>query len=319
MNWFKENKGLSAVLGVILLMAIALGYLLFAEKSKHDAALDAYNDKVARLTQLRSLAPFRNQENLESLQAQRSEYNKIISDLQTSLVNKQGEIKPVDPAAFQNRLRASVTATIAHARKKGVGIPEKFFLGFDKYEATLPSNEIAGILDWQLTVIEKLVEAIIDLKVVSIGEIVRVPIPGEEGASPPVAPAATPPPGGQRPGKEPPATPLLVKYPFEISVKGFQNSIQTILNQLLATDQFLIVRAIRIENEQLNGPPRGVAAETGGATADATPPEAGAAAAVAAAAAKIIVGSEQIEAKMIIDLVYFTPLPDSGSSKVSAQ
>ncbi|HEY5894303.1 MAG TPA: Amuc_1100 family pilus-like protein [Chthoniobacterales bacterium] len=315
MNWFKENKGLAALLGVILLLAFALCYLLFSEKSKHDAALETYSSRVASLAQLRSLAPFRNQENLKNLQAQQAEFSKAISNLRVSLVNKQGEIKPVDPAAFQNRLRAAVTATISRAKTKGVALPEKFFLGFDKYDASLPANEIAGVLDWQLTVIEKLVESIIDLKVAFIGDIVRVPVPGEEGSAPANLPPEPQYAAGVRPEKEPSAGPLLVKYPFEISVKGYQNSIQTILNQLLTTDQFLVVRAIRVENEQLNGPLRGGAAEVGGAT----PPIEAPSQPGTAAAAKIIVGSEQVDATLIIDLVYFTPAPNAEVSPTPAQ
>jgi hypothetical protein len=173
-----------------------------------------------------------------------------------------------------------VSKTFAQAAQRGVALPEKFYLGFEKYENELPPNNVTALLNWQLTVVETVINRLIDLKVSAITAILRPPLPGE----------LTP----EVPAKE---VPLLKKYPFEVVFTGYPGHLQSILNDLGSLPHFTVVRALRIENEQVKSPARGGAAATGADILAAPEP----------AVDKIIIGKERVTASLIIDLVQFTP------------
>lgn len=283
MNWFAENKIFSSLLAIIVMGILGLGYLTFAESGKYTEAVTAYQSGMDKLTELRSRVPFRNADNFKKKQEQVASYKQLTDSLHADLIQKQGTITAIDPSAFQGRLRESVSKTIEHANQRGVKLPPKFYLGFETYENQLPRNDITGLLSWQLTAVEAVVNRLIDLKVTEITQpIFRSPLPGELNPEPP--------------SKE---VPLLKKYPFVITFLGYPSNVQSILNDLVSLPQFTIARAVRIENEQLKGPLRaGAGAATGDSGAATT--------AAAPAIDTIIIGKEKVTTSIIIDLVQFT-------------
>lgn len=287
MNWFTENKIFASLLVVITLAVLAFGYLTFAERGKYSDATEAYRSGMEKLADLRGRAPYRNADNLKKIQDQVGNYIELTHGLQADLIQHQGEIAAVEPAVFQGRLRESVSKTIEHATQRGVELPAKFYLGFEKYESELPRNDITGLLNWQLSAVEAVVNRLIDLKVSKITNVLRPTLPGELNPEPV--------------SKE---IPLLKKYPFEIVFLGYAGNVQSILNDLNNFPQFTIVRALRIENEQLKSPPRVEAPPSGEALPLGSDPTA---AAAELAVDKIIIGKEKVTASMIIDLVQFTP------------
>ncbi|HEX8372462.1 MAG TPA: Amuc_1100 family pilus-like protein [Chthoniobacterales bacterium] len=279
MNWFTENKVFSSFLVVIALAALALGYLTFSESGRKSEAVAAYDASMEKLTRLRGLAPYRNVENLQKIKDQVANYRGLTDSLHAELIKGQGEIIEIEPSAFQVRLRDSVSKTVEKASQRGVELPPKFYLGFEKYESELPRNDITGLLSWQLTAVETVVNRLIDLKVTKIEPVLRPLLPGEANPEAPSKQAS-----------------LLQKYPFQVVFQGTPGNLQSILNELASSPQFTITRALRVENEQLQGPPQGVAAPAGDPSAPAQP-----------AVDRIIIGKEKITANVVVDLVQFTP------------
>ena len=279
MNWFSENKIFSSILVVLVLGVLALGYLTFSESGKYNEAATTYQSSMEKLTQQRGLAPYRNAENLKKIQDQVANYKGLTDDLRAELLKRQGAIALMEPAVFQARLRESVSKTVAHATQRGVELPPKFYLGFEKYENELPRNDVTGLLNWQLNAVESIVNRLIDLKVSKIDSILRAPLPGEINVEPL--------------SKE---IPLLKKYPFEIGFLGYPGNLQAILNDLDSLPEFTVTRAVRTQNEVLKGP-----AKTGALTPTTDPT-----AIPKIAVDEIIIGKEKITANIIIDLVQFT-------------
>ncbi len=280
MNWFTENKIFSSFLVVIALATLVLGYLTFAESGKYAEAGQNYQTGMAKLSTLRSLTPYRNGENLKKVQAQVNEYKAQTNSLHSDLIQRQGEIAPMEPSAFQGHLRELVSKTIDHATQRGVELPPKFYLGFERYESELPRNDVTGLLNWQLTAVNAVVNRLIELKITRINNILRSALPGELAA--------------ETPSKE---VPLFKKYPFEVVFAGYPSHVQTILNDLDGFPQFTIARALKIENEQLKSPLRAVAPVTSGDPGATPEPPLD----------KIILGKERVTASIIVDLVQFTP------------
>ena len=281
MIWFAENKIFASLLIILGLACAALGYLTLGEKGRYAEALQSYQTGMEKLSRLRGLAPYRNAENLAKVQDQVKNYKELTLGIQSDLVTRQGPIAVMEPAVFQGRLRDLVSRVIEHATQRGVTLPEKFYLGFEKYENELPRNDITGILNWQLDTVQAVVNRLIDLKVSQIVSIQRPPLPGEITS--------------EAPSKE---VPLLKKYPFEIVFTGYPGNVQSILNDLGSFPQFTIVRALRIENDALKSPLRGgTTAAAGSEIAAVAEP----------AIDKIIFGKENVTTSLIIDLVQFTP------------
>ena len=300
MNWFSENKVFSSFLVLIGLAAAALAYFTFSARSAYNTAVESYQGSVLTLTALRGKAPFRNQENLTKIREQVESYKSLNESLRDDIMQRQGAIPAVEPATFQARLREAVSRIVKLAGQRNVALPEKFYLGFDRYENELPGNEVAGLLSWQLDAIESVVTRLIDLKATSIATIIRSPLPGEAGAPAAVAPAR---PAG--PGAAITAEPLLIKYPFQVVFQGYPGQAQNILNEVTAHPRFMIIRAVKIENEALTTPVRG------SLTAESTPAAPAADGITPTPEAvtfdKVILGKEKITTSMIIDLVQFTP------------
>ncbi len=281
MNWFADNKLFSGSLAAIVLAILALGFLAFSGSGQYTEAEAAYQAGMTKLTQLRSIAPYRDAGNLKKRQEQVATYRELTDGLHKDLIEKQGVIDPMEPSAFQTRLRELVSKTVEHATNRGVELPPKFYLGFETYESQLPRNDVTGLLNWQLTAVNSVITRLIDLKVAKINSVVRAPLPGEITA--------------EEKAKE---APLLKKYPFFVSFTGYPGNLQATLNDLVSFPQFTIARAVRVENEQLKSPAQGGAVP--GTEAVATEP----------ATDRIVIGKEKITATIVIDLVHFTPKPD---------
>ncbi|PWU09101.1 MAG: hypothetical protein C5B47_03885 [Verrucomicrobia bacterium] len=83
--------------------------------------------------------------------------------------------QPTTPQLFQDKLRERVSTIIAKASGANVGFPPNFYLGFDAYRATLPSQRMTSQLDRELEVIFTLVSQLIDLRVLDILRLYRFP------------------------------------------------------------------------------------------------------------------------------------------------
>ena len=265
MNWVRENRFLSAFLGVMLAGVGALGYLLFSAYGDFSEVSGQYEKQAAELRRLQSLTPYPDEENVRKLEEQKDDFIARIGSLQTSLAAMEFPREPLTPEQFQDKLRASVSATQEKAKQGGIKLPDKFYLGFDQYQAVPPKTAAATPLGWQLKAIELAVNQMLDSKIDSLTAITRAPLP-EEGEAKSGRPDA-----GVAKGTAPKAAaPLAVAYPFSVSFVADQSRFRKILNDLASTSkQFFIVRSLGVKNENEKGPPRSeaVAADT-----TATPP-----------------------------------------------
>jgi hypothetical protein len=234
------------------------------------------------------------------LREQKETYAQSVADLQKKLVSMEFPLAPLSPEQFQDRLRKSVADISQRAEGMGVKLPEKFYLGFDRYQAEPPRAEAAGLLGRQLSAVEFVVTKLLDSRVEAINAIQRTPLPEEAGAAQKTTPAkGAPVKGGAQPQKGA-ASNLVNLFPFEIAFTAEQNRFRRILNDLSSgKERFLVVRNLRVKNQNEKGPSR----EEEIAPQPAAPEEPGST--PAPAGIKPIVGTERIEATMRIDTVDF--------------
>jgi len=254
MNWIKENKFLTAFIAVMVIGVGVLGYLLYSASDQFDQVSSTYTSQVAQLNQLQSLTPSRTEDNLVKLKQQKDDYVKQIAGLQDKVATMQFPVEDLTPSSFQSALKDAVNDTEAKASAANVKLPDGFYLGFQDYQSVPPRNEAASALGQQLKAIKLVVDTLLTSRISEITAINRDPLPQESKAQPADANATRPPVPAAAQSDE---SKLLTKETFQIAFNADQAKFQQALNAISANDeQFIIVRNLRLHNDQIKGPSR---------------------------------------------------------------
>ena len=206
--------------------------------------------------------------------------------------------RPIQPNEFQAQLRAATIDVTAHAEAARVRLPDNFHLGFDQYATSLPNSLAAPRLGRQLRAIEWLANTIVEAHVDSINSLSRSPLPEETAAAP-----STSPPARTRPGaatKTAPGSEKTVEWTtIDLAFSGSPASLRRAFNQIAAaTEQFYVLRTLRIKNQVDKGPPRGGPE----AAPVPLPPTAGKG---AAPSISFIVGIEHVDVAAKVEIMKF--------------
>lgn len=256
MNWVQKNPFLTAFLGGTLLAAAGAAYFTFTAFGRFTEVSEQYDSAVSRLHGLQNRTPYPSEENLKAFAELTSAYDAKFDELLAAIAKRQSAVESITPQAFQDNLRAVVSSVTELARENNVELPEGFYLGFDQYRGTLPSDNAAPALAHQLQGVQAIVTDLIKLRVNAITALSRVPLQQEGGARP----AAQ----GQRAENAQNAKestePILVINPIDISFRAEQARVRQALNGIVTSDRFFIIRSLTIQNTQTEGPARQAAA-----------------------------------------------------------
>lgn len=337
MNWIKENKFLTGVLAVAIIGGGVLGYLLFAAMGKYDEASGAFEAQSGELNRLKALPIFPDKKNLETLQGQQQKYEDTIKELQRSMEAMQLPVEPLTPAEFQDRLKAAVTAYAEKAGGVHLKLPDKFFLGYERYQSVPPRPEAAPLLGRELKAIDWVLGRLAEDGVLELAAVKPEELAEEKGekedkseARRPGAPAFGGPggPGGLGGRRERSARSPIRKSPFTLAFVCEENAVRAVLNDIVTSkSQLYLVRAVELKSTDEKPPSR----ENPNANGNAAPPPEPAPAAqpanpaapgapVAPAApdsstikagevTKFIVGEEKVQVTLLIEIVTFVPPP----------
>lgn len=239
MKWIQENP---FVAGLVAIVLVGIGVQLFfinQAKTLYEETLVAYGASVQKLQTMQNRSPFPSNENLKKTEALAEEFKTELRSLRSQLSSMQATLNlDVTPQQFLDELRVRVDQIQAKASKAQVALPAGFYLGFDQYSNKLPDDKAAPALSRQLMVIDKLMNRLIDFKVKSIDGLVRRPLP-EEMAS----------------GKDVKKPKVLQRYVIDLAFTSEQSKFRAAFNSLLDEKDFLIVRALSVQNSSPAGPP----------------------------------------------------------------
>ncbi len=319
MSWIKDNKFMVALGGGTLAGAILL-FGVGSQGSKHyDEAKEQFDAAAAEAAAFEKSALYPTVENKNEKSKALGEYVKAVESIQTAFTPfRPKEIKNVTPQEFTDRLLAANTEVRKAFEESGTTVPEAFFVGFEKYKTTLATGSTTGILDYQLGSIKSLMLALAKAKPTELKNLYRPLQPEDDGQ------AFTPPP-----------TMTARPFPLEVTFTGPEKAAREFISSIVKLDnQYIVVRSLRITNMKKE-PPRAAdaqfdkaAAKPAAAAADpfgggfvlpgdekpaaataeksATP----AAAPKAADSSRIlsqVLGNEQIQVFLRLDLLQFLP------------
>jgi hypothetical protein len=251
MNWVQKNPFLTAFIGATLLFTAAAAYFTATAFGRFTEVSDQYDAAVSRLHGLQNRTPFPSEENLATYAKLTETYDAKFGELSNVIAKRQSALEPISPQAFQDNLRAVVSAVIELASENTVELPEGFYMGFDQYRGTLPSDTAAPILAEQLAGIQSIITNLIKLRVTAITGLSRMSLAAEGGAPQPESPRQQ---QNQQPAQ--PAEPILVSKPIDIAFRAEQGKVRQALNGIVTAERIFIIRSITIQNTQLEGPPR---------------------------------------------------------------
>ncbi|CAN5746807.1 hypothetical protein BH09VER1_BH09VER1_11470 [soil metagenome] len=289
MKWLKENPFLAGLGIVTVIICGVLIFLALGASEQYNATVASYNEAVGKLHGLQNRAPFPNKENYDKLQAIEKDYKKELSNLRAKLVKMEIPLKPdIKPQQFQDELRVAVDDLVKKAAAANVNLPKDFYLGFSQYMNSPPSDRATPALDRQLTVISKIANNLIDLKVQSIDGLDRKALP-EEGSSAP---------NGK--GSNSANSSLVDRFPFDVSFTAEQSRFRVAFNSLLSADQFLLVRAISVQNTNQEGPPTAQPEQVGATSQPGAPGED-----KAKNDLNVILGRELVKVTLRLEMIHF--------------
>ena len=301
MSWVKENSFLAGFLGVTVVGAGVLGFLLMQAKSEYDAKYAEYEQEANELNRLQTMRPYPNAENVKKLEAQRDEFVAEANKLVATASSVEVEEEPVTATQFQDLLRKAVDDVTQRAAARNMKLPDRFSLGFDRYLTDLPRPEAAAPLARQLAAVKIVIDSVIDSQISELRSFARPELAEERTAV-----AADDQKKSQ--GGKPASDPLVEKDPIELVLFGKQPQIRNALNKIVTSDkQFYIPRLITVVNEQQEGPMRGMDPNVPqppnpgdpNQPISPTPP---------AAPSEYIVGEENVEFTIVLEIADFAEI-----------
>lgn len=241
MNWLKENPALAAIATIALLGTAGTGFLALEGLSRQEQAITDYNSQTTAIRRLQTMKPYPDTANLKKVEDGIKAYESEIQRLKEAMSEMDAPLVEITPQIFQDNLRKAVDDLRKLAAQKKVALPEKFFFGFDDYQAQLPTLEETRQLNREFQVIRNLVESILPLGITSLDRLTRVP----------GTPAK---PKGEDPKAAPPkAVPF---DSFTLGITAPQSSFIAAFDKIPDAPGFLIVRSMTIENSNPTPPPK---------------------------------------------------------------
>lgn len=332
MDWIRENKSLAAILGVIIAVSAALGYLLFDAWSSYSATKENYLAVTSQLNTLKSAPLAPTEANLKAKQALVAEFATTVNKLGNTLLILQPEIKPIKDIEFQAKLKAKVADVRKTAATFNMALPAEFAFGFDEYTSNLPKSEAAAAeLSGYLDAVDDLVKLFMNSGVQALDSLDRAKLPVETGGAASTQQGNARGAANRQQAAAAPAGGVLEKSQVAVVLTLDQGALQLLTSRLTNPSEmphFTSLRVLRIENQSQEGPIRGASAPPPPAIevpSTAPAPAPGAAGAAAAPVSEDIlppppapadslplIGQERLRVRMEIDLVKF--LPSAGGA-----
>ena len=304
MNWLKQNPIAVVLIVVALIGTGATSYLAVDATTRRDEAQANLDAQLQKLKQFQNQKPFPTEQSLKAIKDSLEEYRSELGKYRTALAAMEKPLSPINPQEFQDDLRKAVDELRKKAIEKGVTLPDNFFYGFDEYQATPPSQQEVGELNREFSIMRRIADELVDLKIVSIASLKRQEIAVKALASTPAQPANP----AATPG---PKAPAISTKTFIITFTAPQEKLLTAFNMVQEADEFLLIRSLTLDNTSPQPPLR---AQSGDSSKTTGIPVSGASE-NNSETIQAILGRESVTASLTIEILDF---PD-WESKPAAQ
>ncbi|MCF6311868.1 MAG: Amuc_1100 family pilus-like protein [Verrucomicrobiales bacterium] len=317
------------VFGVIAVVLLgAAGFYCYKGFDTYKAAGGEFETRRTALLRLKRSEPYPNEENLNAITKEVTEYEGEIKGLFKILDRFQQPLNTtVNDTQFPQILKSKIEAFKALAKEKGIKINEedKFYMAMDAYRTTLPDPKAVPLLDYELGAIEYLLNILAEAGITQLIDLDRELLPIEMPAN------------GNNAAAPLEGSAVAAKYPVSLTFETKHPAFEKLINQITNDDKyFFILRALRVDNSEKEGLLKG-----GGDNGDAGPSYTNAAGDKApmdlvsqiprdlevpaqiswmrekgyelqSSDARILLGNESLRVFMVVDLVRFADAAGKG-------
>jgi hypothetical protein len=304
MNWIKENKFIAGLIGGTLGGMLLLLFVGLHGSGNYQKAKEEYDAAAADVTSFEGAALYPTTENKDAKSKALGQYKQLVATLQSTFdAYRPKEIKNLSPQEFTDSLLAANAETRKAFSENGVGVPEAYFLGFEKYKTSLAPSETTGILGYQLASVKNLMLALAKAKVTDLRNLYRPSLPEED-----------------KQAYAPQDDTAARSFPLEITFTGPEKSVRDFLSAVSnPANQYAVIRSMRIGSMKKESPKAEDAQFD--KTADAAPEDGsggfslpgetgGTPATKAADTSRIlsqVLGNESVQVFLRLDLLQFLP------------
>lgn len=298
MNWIKQNPFITGLIGALVVLIGVFGFLLVQEQTSYADISDKFVSQSKEAARLQALKPYPDKSNLEKATAEKDVYKDKIENLQKQLIGYNLPLTPISVVDFVAKLRDYNAAVVEAAAARNVRLPaENFYMGFEKYQTSPPSEKATSRMFQQLEAINTVLRMLIQKSITELKTLKRDEIPEETG-------------GTADSG-------LVTKTKFLIEFRADHEKVRDILNTLVKMDKpFLVIRNLRLLNDVVDTIPRVAATPANTVPDPATPPPSDAVAAAAmdspnppvpatATSITTLAGTERITVSLEIEILTF--------------
>ncbi len=264
MNWFKENKFLGILIAVTLVLAILIAVIGMGASGEADKTAEAIKTKKSAISRLEGGKPYPSAANLKDKKGNLKSVLEKASEARNLLLEYRPEnLENTNASAFTALFDKTEKNLRELYQSKDIALPEDWHVGFEKYKSSPVDQENTGILSYEMNAMDWLFKTVAEAGASEVTAFYREALPPEEGRPWVSADegADTQKNSGRRRtpkgSKAAASKPVAKSLPFEISLKGREESLRHILAELSNSQEyFVVVRALRVQNEKMTPPNR---------------------------------------------------------------
>ncbi len=302
----KKHKWLLSAAGVLLLLLLLAVWRLFVAVGNFSAAKQNLQAVTARLGQLNNRDPFPSPENIAREKENYHELLDAYNELNDRLREGQELPRPMGDSDFIPLLENTLRRLRTGFSNSRVELPKDFTFGFAKYAGgQMPASQDIPRLVQQLQIIEKLCQAVMDARITQLMDVTREEF--EAGSQPAGAGArrgrgAAPVDSPEVPPDAEQADALFHSQEFAVTLRGSEPALMEFLNELSALPIFTVVTSVELKNTRQE-------VRDGKSPAAPGPQPAKPAAAAPADPRErpVVIGREDVVAKIVIEVYQFAP------------
>jgi hypothetical protein len=239
MSWINENKFLATLAGGTLAGVIILFALGYQGMKSYDGQKEAFETASTEVKAFESGPLYPKTENKNAKSKALNDYKAAVESLQSAFEPfRPKELTAITPQEFTSQLLAANTETRKAFETAGTVVPDPYFVGFERYKTSLADGKSTAVLDYQLGFVKNLMLTLAKAKPAELKNLYRPLLPEDEGQVF-TAPA------------DMVARPLSLELTFtgsELSVREFITSISK------PDERFVVVRSLRITNTKKDAP-----------------------------------------------------------------
>jgi len=312
MNWVKRN--LVWLVGLLSFALIVLGSLLLLKNkmAERDKVADDLMMQIKELERLTSRKNFPDPGNVKDMQQDNEQMEKRIAQLLKEFAKAPVPTESITGIKFREKMNKRTQDLSRLARQQGVTIPLDYLFGFDRYDKTIPDNEVVPLLIKQLNVVEEISTVLLKSpRVLLLDKIGRVEFEDAMGGEDPrtrkKGEEAMEMPNGYKDIQNDPAK-MYTVMPFELSFAADPEGLRNFLNALTQSKYVLIpaYMNIKCDQESVSGKVKKAEVTPEGQVITPLPEEAQ----IAAETTKYVLGQEKINITMRVDWIEFRPIED---------